>query len=122
MTQVHPEASKPARTGPQTPWTSGTIDVDINADPGSDAKVSPFVCISLVFCTCSFGFCVCVPSCVGIPGTQDLTPASPAFPHTARLPFHARAKKASGAPRMFHTVTSAQGAAVHWQVRIHYYW
>eukprot|EP00198_Chlamydomonas_reinhardtii_P000268 XP_001689603.1 predicted protein [Chlamydomonas reinhardtii] len=65
---VHPEASKPARTGPQTPWTSGTIDVDINADPGSDAK------------------------------------------------------KASGAPRMFHTVTSAQGAAVHWQVRIHYYW
>jgi hypothetical protein len=23
---------------------------------------------------------------------------------------------------MFHTVTSAQGTAVHWQARIHYYW
>jgi hypothetical protein len=24
--------------------------------------------------------------------------------------------------RRFHIVTSAQGAAVHWQIRIHYYW
>jgi hypothetical protein len=24
--------------------------------------------------------------------------------------------------RKFHIVTSAQGTAVHWQVRIHYYW
>jgi hypothetical protein len=23
---------------------------------------------------------------------------------------------------MFHTVTTAQGTAVHWQARIHYYW
>lgn len=28
----------------------------------------------------------------------------------------------AGSPRPFHTITSAQGAAVHWQVRIHYYW
>ncbi|PNH00365.1 hypothetical protein TSOC_013819 [Tetrabaena socialis] len=67
---VHPEASKPARQGPNTSWTSGTIDVDINADPGADAV---------------------------------------------------KALTATG-PRKFHTVTSAQGAAVHWQVRIHYYW
>lgn len=24
--------------------------------------------------------------------------------------------------RRYHVVTSAQGAAVHWQVRVHYYW
>ncbi len=30
-------------------------------------------------------------------------------------------EKESG-PRMYHTVTSAQGSAVHWQVRVHYYW
>ncbi len=24
--------------------------------------------------------------------------------------------------RRFHIVTTAQGAAVHWQARIHYYW
>lgn len=24
--------------------------------------------------------------------------------------------------RKFHIVTSAQGMAVHWQIRIHYYW
>lgn len=24
--------------------------------------------------------------------------------------------------RKYHVVTSAQGAAVHWQVRVHYYW
>lgn len=24
--------------------------------------------------------------------------------------------------RKFHVVTTAQGAAVHWQVRVHYYW
>jgi len=28
----------------------------------------------------------------------------------------------SGPPRRFHVVTSAQGSAVHWQVRVHYYW
>ncbi|KAG2501810.1 hypothetical protein HYH03_000310 [Edaphochlamys debaryana] len=67
---VHPEASKPARQGPTTAWTSGTIDVDINADPSADAA----------------------------------------------------AQVKNGPPRVFHTVTSAQGAAVHWQVRIHYYW
>ncbi|KXZ44208.1 hypothetical protein GPECTOR_71g569 [Gonium pectorale] len=64
---AHPEASKPARQGPAVFWTSGTIGVDINADPGAEAVKT-------------------------------------------------------GAPRMFHTITSAQGAAVHWQVRIHYYW
>ncbi|GLC43320.1 hypothetical protein PLESTM_001458300 [Pleodorina starrii] len=65
----HPEASKPARQGPSTHWTSGTIDVDINADPGAELLAA-----------------------------------------------------AAGPPRMFHTITSAQGAAVHWQVRIHYHW
>jgi hypothetical protein len=25
-------------------------------------------------------------------------------------------------PRKFHIVTSAQGAAVQWQTRVHYYW
>lgn len=24
--------------------------------------------------------------------------------------------------RKYHVVTSAQGSAVHWQVRVHYYW
>lgn len=24
--------------------------------------------------------------------------------------------------RLFHTVTSAMGTAVHWQCRVHYYW
>lgn len=28
----------------------------------------------------------------------------------------------SGPPKKFHIVTSAQGSAVHWQVRVHYYW
>lgn len=28
----------------------------------------------------------------------------------------------AGPPRKFHVVTSAQGSAVHWQVRVHYYW
>lgn len=67
---VHPEASKPARQGPEVPWTSGTIDVDINAD------VSKF------------------------------------------------AQEANVDPekRKFHIVTSAQGSAVHWQCRVHYYW
>ncbi|GIL43843.1 hypothetical protein Vafri_1440 [Volvox africanus] len=65
----HPEASKPAKQGSNVYWTSGTLDVDINADPGAQLQV-----------------------------------------------------QTSGAPRMFHTITSAQGAAVHWQVRIHYYW
>lgn len=27
-----------------------------------------------------------------------------------------------GLPRKFHIVTSAQGSAVHWQTRVHYYW
>jgi hypothetical protein len=30
--------------------------------------------------------------------------------------------EARGPPRRFHIVTSAQGSAVHWQVRVHYYW
>ena len=34
--QAHPEASKPARQGSQVYWTSGTVDVDINADPSKD--------------------------------------------------------------------------------------
>ncbi len=25
-------------------------------------------------------------------------------------------------PRLYHTVTSAQGSAVHWMARVHYYW
>lgn len=24
--------------------------------------------------------------------------------------------------RRYHVITSAQGAAVHWQTRVHYYW
>ena len=34
----HPEASKPAKQGPHVPWTAGTLDVDINANPGGGAK------------------------------------------------------------------------------------
>ena len=35
---AHPEASKPAKQGPHVPWTAGTLDVDINANPGGGAK------------------------------------------------------------------------------------
>lgn len=31
--QAHPAASKPMSHGPKVPWTSGTIDVDLNYDP-----------------------------------------------------------------------------------------
>jgi hypothetical protein len=70
-TQAHPEASRPAKQGPHVPWTSGTLDVDINADPTHKPK---------------------------------------------------DAEAVSHEDRRFHIVTSAQGAAVHWQARIHYYW
>eukprot|EP00798_Chlamydomonas_sp_ICE-L_P030518 gene30518-35546_t len=33
---AHPEASKPSRAGPEVPWTAGTLDVDMNADPSKD--------------------------------------------------------------------------------------
>ncbi|MEW5304340.1 MAG: hypothetical protein WDW36_006957 [Sanguina aurantia] len=65
---IHPEASKPARQGANVAWTSGTIGVDINADP---ASLSP---------------------------------------------------KLKGPPRKYHIVTTTQGSATHWQVRVHYYW
>lgn len=35
----HPEASKPAKQGPHVPWTAGTLDVDMNANPKSEKKV-----------------------------------------------------------------------------------
>jgi hypothetical protein len=35
--QPHPEASKPAKQGPQVPWTSGTVGVDLNADPAASS-------------------------------------------------------------------------------------
>ncbi len=36
--QAHPEAARPAKEGPKVPWTSGTINVDINAKPSTDAN------------------------------------------------------------------------------------
>lgn len=46
--QIHPEASKPARQGANVAWTSGTMGVDINADPASlSPKVSPKSCTCL---------------------------------------------------------------------------
>mmetsp|Transcript_14428 Transcript_14428/g.39084 ORF Transcript_14428/g.39084 Transcript_14428/m.39084 type:complete len:552 (+) Transcript_14428:90-1745(+) len=65
---AQPQASKPIRQGPHVPWTSGTIDVDLNFDPLANGK------------------------------------------------------KGNPKERKFHVVTSAQGGAVHWQIRIHYYW
>lgn len=65
---VRPEATKPARSGPDVYWTSGII------------YDSP----------------------------ADLEPKLP--------------QATSDEDRKFHIVTSAQGTAVHWQVRVHYYW
>mmetsp|Transcript_36561 Transcript_36561/g.92332 ORF Transcript_36561/g.92332 Transcript_36561/m.92332 type:complete len:560 (-) Transcript_36561:275-1954(-) len=66
---AHPEASRPAKEGDDVPWTSGTLDVDITADPS-----------------------------------------------------HRKKEVVAKGDRRFHIVTSAQGSAVHWQARIHYYW
>ena len=37
--QAHPEASKPSKQGPETPWTAGTVGVNMNADPKKDSGV-----------------------------------------------------------------------------------
>eukprot|EP00983_Pelagomonas_calceolata_P034626 1084655-Pelagomonas_calceolata.AAC.4 len=61
---AQPQASKPIRQGPHVPWTSGTIDVDLNFDPlANGKKVNPLLpaCIHSmqIWACCSWCLCMC---------------------------------------------------------------
>jgi hydroxyproline O-arabinosyltransferase len=95
VSQAYPDAANP-REGPDVPWTSGLVDISgLSSDPniGSSIKVMPYKSF-LQERVLQLGILRRVMLVVQVQGSV----------------------------RKFHVVITAEGTAVHWQSRVHYYW
>ena len=97
--QAHPEGTNPA-TGPEVPWTSGLLGAPASMD--EDPPAVPSVSGSL-----------CTTAC------PERSSVSVLAASKADAGF---CLQVGGGERRYHVVITAQGSAVHWQSRVHYYW
>lgn len=93
---AHPSVARPAREGPGVGWTSGVVDRGGEAGGGGGSSGAPAPSAEAAAAP------------VGVAAELERAEA-------------ARGKDAAASSRLYHTVTTAQGPAVHWQTRVHYY-
>lgn len=111
--QIHPRATKPAREGPDVGWTSGIVGPDA-VDPAAAVEEAPEQRECNLSCATHCAQQRVAPAPQGLPLAPWQALNQPHTTHNTHT--------AKGPPRKYHVVTSAQGSAVHWQVRVHYYW